>query len=61
MEAAGELAQLLEREGELLAGISEDRMTAVGFGETMPISSNASERGRAMNRRVEFIVTERGQ
>jgi outer membrane protein OmpA-like peptidoglycan-associated protein/Mg-chelatase subunit ChlD len=35
---------------------SKDRITAVGFGETQPMSDNTSEEGRAVNRRVVFIV-----
>jgi OOP family OmpA-OmpF porin len=41
------------------AGVSPDRLVAVGFGETVPISSNATDKGRAANRRVEFNITEK--
>lgn len=34
-------------------GISLDRMSIVGYGDTRPISSNDTEEGRAKNRRVE--------
>lgn len=37
-------------------GIDEARLTAVGFGESRPIDSNANEEGRARNRRVTIIV-----
>lgn len=47
------------REYLVRAGISDERMVSVGFGETAPIASNSSERGRALNRRVEFNITER--
>ncbi len=35
-------------------GISEERITAKGYGETMPITDNESATGRAQNRRTEF-------
>jgi len=38
-------------------GISRSRLTAIGFGETRPIASNDQNDGKAMNRRIEFIVT----
>jgi outer membrane protein OmpA-like peptidoglycan-associated protein/flagellar hook assembly protein FlgD len=37
-------------------GIEDRRMIARGLGMTMPIASNATEAGRAKNRRVEFIL-----
>lgn len=41
----------------LRKGISRDRITAVGYGEKMPLVPNDSEENRAKNRRVEFKVT----
>lgn len=35
-------------------GIKEKRISVIGYGETMPKSNNGSNRGRAVNRRVEF-------
>lgn len=37
-------------------GIDATRLTAVGYGETNPISDNESEEGRAQNRRVEMKI-----
>lgn len=37
-------------------GVSGDRMTAVGHGDTMPVADNTTPAGRTQNRRVEFIV-----
>ena len=31
-------------------------MTSTGFGETKPISSNDSEDGKSLNRRVEIVI-----
>lgn len=38
-------------------GISGRRMNTAGFGESAPEYSNDTEEGRAMNRRVEFLIT----
>lgn len=40
--------------------IAPSRLTARGYGETRPLVDNTTERGRAMNRRVEFHITARG-
>lgn len=37
-------------------GISEDRMTATGFGPSKPVADNKTAAGRAENRRVEFSL-----
>ena len=37
-------------------GIGEDKVTAVGYGESEPIDTNDTEEGRAQNRRVEFKI-----
>jgi outer membrane protein OmpA-like peptidoglycan-associated protein/osmotically-inducible protein OsmY len=37
-------------------GVARARMSARGFGETRPVANNRTERGRAANRRIEFVV-----
>jgi outer membrane protein OmpA-like peptidoglycan-associated protein len=37
--------------------VAADRLTIVGYGETMPKYDNDTEEGRAQNRRVEFLIT----
>jgi OOP family OmpA-OmpF porin len=41
-------------------GIAKDRLLAVGFGQTKPVADNATEAGRAQNRRTEFKIAELG-
>lgn len=36
------------------AGVSSNNLTVKGYGATQPVSSNSTEEGRALNRRVEF-------
>ena len=40
-------------------GVTADRLTAVGFGALDNIADNATEEGRALNRRVSMQVTEK--
>ena len=52
-------SQRAEMEGSLLrdAGIAVDRMSMRGAGESNPVASNQSAEGRAMNRRVEIVLS----
>lgn len=53
---------LSERRAESVAaftasqGVSRARMSTIGHGETMPVASNDTESGRALNRRVEVAI-----
>lgn len=37
-------------------GIAPSRLQSRGFGETAPLGSNATDEGRRLNRRVEFVI-----
>ncbi|MFI5202304.1 MAG: OmpA family protein, partial [Candidatus Kapaibacterium sp.] len=37
-------------------GIDTTRLSAIGYGAAKPVAPNATEEGRAKNRRVEFIL-----
>lgn len=45
-------AQLVSR------GVDENRIQAVGMGSENPVADNTTEQGRALNRRIEFVVTQ---
>lgn len=36
--------------------IKPERLTATGFADTVPVATNKTERGRSLNRRVEFVL-----
>ncbi len=38
------------------AGVNAEKVSVVGYGDTQPVASNASEEGRIKNRRVEILV-----
>ena len=38
--------------------VAAERLEAMGYGETKPIASNGSSKGRAQNRRVEFVIVD---
>ncbi len=40
-------------------GISTDRMTYKGYGQTKPIANNNTEEGKAKNRRTVFLITQK--
>lgn len=59
---AGEMNLSIERAQEIIRqltgrGLDEKLFSYKGFGGTVPVGSNETEEGRAMNRRVEIIVT----
>jgi OmpA-OmpF porin, OOP family len=46
--------------GELIRmGVSQDRLTSEGYGQEHPVADNSTEAGRAMNRRISMLVTEK--
>lgn len=40
-------------------GVAAARLTAVGYGQDKPLVSNSDDRGRALNRRVQFVRMEK--
>ena len=39
-------------------GVKPERLTAIGFGEDVPLDNSGTESSRERNRRVEFIITD---
>ena len=39
-------------------GIQEEKISGVGYGASQPIADNSTEKGRALNRRIEFRIIE---
>ena len=48
-------AAVSKRLGEL--GVNADMLNSKGYGQDKPVADNATEEGRAQNRRIEFTVT----
>lgn len=48
------------REALIGRGISPERITTKGYGESFPVASNATQAGKQQNRRVEITVLEEG-
>jgi outer membrane protein OmpA-like peptidoglycan-associated protein len=42
-------------------GVSPSRLSAVGFGASRPVGDNATEEGRALNRRIEIYIERPGE
>lgn len=42
----------------LSGGVGTERLQAIGYGEERPIADNGTAEGRAINRRIEFVVSE---
>ena len=40
----------------ITAGVAEDRLAAIGYGEERPLADNTTVKGRAQNRRVAFTL-----
>jgi hypothetical protein len=38
-------------------GVNIEQMSTVGIGESQPIATNSNDKGRALNRRVEFLLS----
>ncbi len=48
------------REALIARGVATDRVIARGYGKGSPVASNDTESGRALNRRVEVVVSNEG-
>ena len=42
-------------------GVSGDRVTTIGYGKNFPVASNDTDTNRAINRRVEVVISEPGK
>lgn len=55
---AGERAVAV-RKYLMQSGISGDRLESIGYGDSRPIADNATEEGRRLNRRTEFVILQK--
>ncbi|HRI39986.1 MAG TPA: OmpA family protein, partial [Nitrospira sp.] len=39
-------------------GLQSDRVKAVGYGDSKPITTNDTDRGKSKNRRLEIVITQ---
>lgn len=60
-------AELSQRRAEAIKsqliglGIASDRISTVGYGKDFPVAANDTDTNRAINRRVEVVISEPGQ
>ena len=40
-------------------GVDPKRLTAKGYGSTVPIATNTTDAGRQKNRRVQFVILQK--
>ena len=45
-------------EALVTSGVTRARLSAVGYGEQKPAATNKTPEGRAINRRIEFVVAQ---
>lgn len=45
----------------IIQGIAADRISTIGYGKDFPVAANDTDTNRAINRRVEVVISEPGQ
>ncbi|HVE87721.1 MAG TPA: OmpA family protein, partial [Myxococcales bacterium] len=58
-EISGRRAEAVRKHLIEVNGVEPDRLEAIGYGPDKSVASNDTPEGRAQNRRVEFVITER--